>query len=106
MESNDPRLKGISITDVKVDRELSFAEIYVCSIEGSAREKDVINGLDHAQGFLRSELAHRLDLRVFPKLRFHWDPTLENADKIERLISSIHETENKDEKRSSKGGRR
>jgi ribosome-binding factor A len=91
MESSDPRLKGITITDVKVDRELAYAEIYVCTIEGVERSQEVLSVLEHAQGFLRSELAHRMDLRVFPRLRFHWDPTLEHADKIERLIKTIHE---------------
>jgi len=91
MESSDPRLKGITITDVKVDRELAFADIYVCTIEGSDHSQAVLSALEHAQGFLRSELAHRMDLRTFPRLRFHWDPTLEHADKIERLIKTIHE---------------
>jgi len=93
MESSDPRLKGITITDVKVDRELAYAEIYVCTIEGSERSQAVLSALEHAQGFLRSELAHRMDLRTFPRLRFHWDPTLEHADKIEHLIKTIHEEE-------------
>jgi ribosome-binding factor A len=89
-ESSDPRLKGVTITDVEVDRELAFAEIYVCTIEGSPHSQEILNTLDHAKGFLRSELAHRMELRAFPRLRFHWDPTLEHADKIEQLIQSIH----------------
>lgn len=91
MESSDPRLKGISITGTEVDRELAFADIYVCTLEGSQRSQEVLSGLEHAQGFLRSELAHRMDLRVFPRLRFHWDPTFEHADTIEKLLISIHE---------------
>ena len=93
MESSDPRLKGVTITDVSVDRELAFAEIYVCTIEGSQRSREVLNALDHAHGFLRNELAHRMDLRTFPRLRFHWDATFEQADKIEGLIKSIHQTD-------------
>jgi len=96
-KSSDPRLRGITITDVKVDRELAFAEIYVCTIEGSARSQEVLKSLDHAQGYLRSELAHRMELRIFPRLRFHWDPTLEHADKIDHLISTIHQVDS-DEK--------
>lgn len=92
LESNDPRLKGVTITDVEVDRELAYAEIYVCALEGIQRSQEILNGLEHAQGYLRSELAHRLELRIFPKLRFHWDPTFEHADQIERLLISIHET--------------
>lgn len=96
MESSDPRLKGVTITDVEVDRELAYADIYVCAIEGSSRSQEILTGLEHAQGFLRSTLARRMDLRVFPRLRFHWDPTLERADKIDSLISTIHQDASKD----------
>lgn len=91
----DPRLAGISITDVNVDRELAFANIYYSSLEGSERAKEIMAGLQHAQGFLRSELAKRIRLRVFPRLRFHYDPTYERAEKIEQLIASIHAEEGK-----------
>ncbi len=88
---SDPRLEGVFITDVTVDRELNYAEIYVSALEGIERSEDVLNGFDHAQGYLRHELAQRIKLRVFPHLRFHWDPTFERAEKIERLIASLHD---------------
>ncbi|HNT22933.1 MAG TPA: 30S ribosome-binding factor RbfA [Anaerolineales bacterium] len=91
--SNDPRLKGVSVTDVEVDRELAYADVHVCAIEGVARASEVLAALDRAQGFLRSELARRVELRTMPRLRFHWDPTFEHADKIERLIASLHQTD-------------
>jgi ribosome-binding factor A len=87
---SDPRLNGIFITGAKVDRELSYADIFVSAVEGSERSKEVLNGLMHAGGFLRHELASRVDLRVMPRLRFHWDPTPENADHIERLLASLN----------------
>ena len=90
-EIADPRLEGISITDVKVDRELAYADIYFSSLEGSARAQEIKAGLEHAQGFLRSELSRRVELRVFPRLRFHYDPTFEHAEHIERLIASLHQ---------------
>ncbi len=93
MQTSDPRLKGVSITGTEVDRELAYADIYVGALEGSQRSQEVLAGLEHAQGFLRSELAHRMDLRVFPRLRFHWDPTLEHADVIEKLLTTIHEAD-------------
>lgn len=93
MQSQDPRVGGVTVTDVKVDRELAFADIYVCTIEGVERSQEVLEGLNHAQGYLRHELAKRVDLRVFPRLRFHWDPTFEKAEVIERLISSLHNEE-------------
>lgn len=88
-EIGDPRLSGISITDVTVDRELAFADIYVSAVEGKERAKEVLDGLEHARGFLRSALAERVELRVFPRLRFHWDPTPERADHIERILASL-----------------
>ena len=86
---SDPRLEQISITDVTVDRELAYANIFVSALEGSERSREILQGLEHASGFLRRELAARVDLRAFPRLRFHWDPTPENADHIERLLNSI-----------------
>lgn len=90
---SDPRLAGISVTDVTVDRELAYAEIFVSAVEGSSRSEEVLAGLDHAQGFLRRELAQRVDLRQFPRLRFHWDPTFERAEALERLIAELHQEE-------------
>jgi ribosome-binding factor A len=88
-EVQDPRLEGISVTDVTVDRELTFADVYVSAIEGSERAEEILAGLQHAGGFLRSELAKRVELRIFPRLRFHWDPTPERAEHIEQLLDSL-----------------
>jgi ribosome-binding factor A len=93
MKSLDPRLAGLSVTDVTVDRELAFAEVYVCALDGVTNAEAYLGALEHAQGFLRSELAQRIQLRVFPKLRFHWDPTLEKAEVIEGILNTLHENE-------------
>jgi len=90
-EISDPRLAGVSITDVTVDRELAYAEVYFSALEGGERSQDILDGFNHAQGFLRRELTRRIDLRIFPRLRFHWDPTFERAEKIERLIASLNQ---------------
>ncbi len=87
----DPRLVGVSITDVKVDRELAYADIYVSAVEGHERSKEILDGLHSAANFLRRALAAQVDLRVFPRLRFHWDPTPERADNIERILASLRE---------------
>lgn len=90
-EVSDPRLSGVSVTDVKVDRELAYADIFVSAVEGQERSKEVLEGLHSAAGFLRHELAARVDLRVFPRLRFHWDPTPERADHIEQVLASLRD---------------
>ncbi len=92
-EISDPRLRHIFITDAKVDRELTYADIYVSAVEGTARSSEILTGLDHASGYLRHELAARIELRSFPRLRFHWDPTPENADHIERLLADLRKNE-------------
>lgn len=88
-EISDPRLQQVFVTDVRVDRELAFADVYVSAVEGAERSKEVLDGLESASGFLRRELAARVDLRVMPRLRFHWDPTPENADHIEKLFAQL-----------------
>jgi len=93
MEVADPRLVGVSITKVRVDRELAYANIYVSSLEGSESADEIIAGLKHAGGYLRSELARRMQLRYTPRLRFYWDPSPEHADRIDQLIASLHQEE-------------
>src|SRR5689334_23000390 len=88
-EVSDPRLKQIFITDVKIDRELAFADVYVSAIEGSARSAEILAGLESASGFLRRALSSRVEIRAFPRLRFHWDPTPENADHIEQVLAEL-----------------
>ena len=90
-EVSDPRLTGVSVTDVTVDRELTLANIYVSAVEGSERSEDILAGFNHASGYLRSELARRIDLRIVPQLRFRWDPTPEHADHMEKLFSQLRE---------------
>jgi len=92
-EISDPRLHQVFITDAKVDRELAFADIYVSAVEGAARSAEILEGLEHASGFLRRALAARIELRAFPRLRFHWDPTPEHADQIEHLLAEIKKNE-------------
>ena len=93
-EINDPRLKLIYLTDVKVDKELAYADIFVSAVEGLSRSKDVLAGLEFASGFIRRTLASRMELRAFPRLRFHWDVTPENADRIEKKLAEIRENKN------------
>jgi len=86
---SDPRLQQIYVTDVKIDKELSYADVFVSAVEGASRAPDVLAGLESASGFIRRTLSARIELRAFPRLRFHWDPTPENADRIEKLLSDL-----------------
>jgi ribosome-binding factor A len=90
-EINDPRLHQVFVTDVKVDKELAWAEVFVSAVEGAPRSKEVLAGMEAASGFIRRALAGRIELRAFPRLRFHWDPTPENADHIEKLLAELRQ---------------
>jgi len=93
-KAEDPRLAAVTITDVKIDRELDFANIYVSALGGSEVKDEVIEALNHARGFLKFEIANEVDLRVMPKLRFFWDPTPERAQHLDELLMQIKADEN------------
>jgi ribosome-binding factor A len=88
-EAADPRLEGVSVTGVDVDRELAFATVHVLSVSVSDRAEEILVGLERARGFLRSELARRIPLRSFPQLRFRWDDSVDRGARIEDLLASL-----------------
>jgi ribosome-binding factor A len=90
-EISDPRLYQAYVTDVRVDRELAYADVYVSALEGKSRATEIVQGMESASGYLRRTLSTRVKLRVFPRLRFHWDPTPENADHIEKILAQLRE---------------
>lgn len=90
-EINDPRLRQVYVSDVRVDRELAWADVYVSALEGQSRSKDILEGMESARGYFRRNLAARVELRAFPRLRFHWDPTPEHAEHMEKLFAQIRE---------------
>jgi len=89
LEVTDPALRGVTITSVELDRELEYAEVFVNALGDEARQKEVMQGLQRANGFLRHELGTQIRLRRTPVLRFHWDLTLQHADEIERVLKQI-----------------
>ena len=90
-EISDPRLHDVYLTDVRVDRELAYADVYVSAVEGKSRAAEIVQGMESAGGYLRRNLTTRVELRAFPRLRFHWDPTPEHAEHIERLLDQIRQ---------------
>jgi ribosome-binding factor A len=85
----DPRLNMVTITEVDVDRELAYATIYVTASGGEEREEEVLEGMESASGYFKSELATRIQLRSFPQLRFRWDVAHERGQRIEELLDSL-----------------
>ncbi|HPX65578.1 MAG TPA: 30S ribosome-binding factor RbfA [Anaerolineaceae bacterium] len=85
----DPRLMDVSVTDVRVDRELDYANIYVSSLDKDADQDEILEALSRASGYLKHEISQEIDLRIMPKLRFFWDPTPQRADRIDALLAQI-----------------
>ena len=93
-EISDPRLEGVNITAVDLDREISYADIYVSARDSSDRKKDILAALKKASGFIRSQLAVSIShLRTFPQLRFHWDPVPERVDRLDEIFAELDEEE-------------
>ena len=100
-EVADPRLSMVTVTEVDVDRELAFATIFVTATGDEERSKEVLEALVGAGGFLRRELALRIQLRSFPKLRFRWDASQERGARIDELLEMLDLGEGGAERESS-----
>ncbi|MBI5929381.1 MAG: 30S ribosome-binding factor RbfA [Chloroflexi bacterium] len=92
-EVRDPRLHGVTIMEVRLDREIEHAEIFVNALGDETRRDDVMDGLRQAQGFLRKELASRLRLRRMPQLHFKWDVVLQQANHIEQVLDALADSD-------------
>jgi len=90
----DPRIKGfITVTGAKMSPDLKEATVYV-SIHGEeAVRKETLAGLRAAAGYLQREAARNLGLRWVPHLRVVYDESVEEGDKIERLLKEVKEKE-------------
>ena len=88
-EVSDPRLQGITVTEVTLDPELEYARVYVNALGDETRQNEVMHGLERAKGFLRREVAQRVRLRKAPELIFRWDETLERGERINHLLSEL-----------------
>ena len=91
----DPRLgECLAVTDVKTTADLKSARVFVSSIGGHEDEARVLEALNSAAGFLRSELAKNVRLRRMPELHFVWDASIERGDRILRLLDQVKTEEN------------
>ena len=89
-EVKDPRFQKISITDCKISKDLSIANLKFALMghnEGDPEVEETLEALKKAQGFFRSEVGKRLNLRIVPQIRFHYDNVPEHAQHIEELIN-------------------
>ena len=82
----DPRLSDVTITDVRVSRDLSVARVYYTTLGDKPVRDGVADAFKAAMGFLRSGVARELRVRHVPELRFMPDEALARARSLEALI--------------------
>ena len=86
LELKDPRVGMITLTDVEVTQDYSHAKIFFTRLGDAAENTSILKALEHAAGFLRSELAHRMRLRIVPQLHFEYDESVERGVRLSHLI--------------------
>ncbi len=89
-EVHDPRVKLASVTAVEVTPDLRRAVVKISALGDDEQRQGTIEGLRHAKGFLRTELAHRLRLRTTPELIFELDRGAEHSQRIADILESLH----------------
>ena len=89
-EMRDPRVGMVSVNEAKVSKDLSWADVYVSSFETTTEveQAELVEVLNKAAGYFRSELAKRHSMRTTPKPRFHYDVVIERGPRMEALIDS------------------
>jgi ribosome-binding factor A len=89
----DPRIGFITITGVKVSQDLSTAQVFYSMLGTDQERADTAKGLEAAKGFVRREVTRRVKLRVSPEVFFTFDKSLDEGDKIERLLKEVRTKE-------------
>jgi ribosome-binding factor A len=84
----DPRIKGglVSVTHVEVSRDISVATIYLSCLGNAEEQTQVVKAFKQAGGFIRGELANRLNLRFTPELTFRSDHSIQIGARINELL--------------------
>jgi ribosome-binding factor A len=86
-ELRDPRVGLAQVTEVKLAPDMHVAHVFVSVMGGPEEEQETLRGLIAARGYLRGELARRLQVRQIPELRFELDRSEELGLRLEKLLS-------------------
>jgi len=95
----DPRVGSgfVTVTDVEVSRDLRHATIFLSTIKrGPTRDKSLA-ALEHAKGYIRTELGRRVRMKYLPEIELVFDESVEEGDRIERLIKEVRAREEQDD---------
>lgn len=87
-EARDENLSAVTVTEVRVTNDLSYATVYYI-VPDYLKEK-IVGSLNKAKGYLRSELARRVKARKMPELIFKYDEALEYGNHINEIINKLN----------------
>ena len=91
---NDEKLSFVNITRVKVSKDLSYAKVYFSYLDDSIK-KDVVRArLARASGLFKKEIASAKFLRKIPKLKFFYDDTGDEVDRLDEIFRKLNESAN------------
>lgn len=85
----NPNIGFVTVTEVEVTGDLSQATVYVTVLGDEKERKKSLEALEKSKGFMRSEIAHRMDLRIVHELKFQYDESIDYGNKIERMIADL-----------------
>lgn len=91
-EIKDDRIQFVTVTDVSITNDLSFAKVYVTVFDDSKRE-EVLKVLNNASNFIERELCKKVEIRKMPDINFVYDESIEYSNNIENIIESINKHE-------------
>ena len=89
-EVKDARLKLITITNVNLSGDLSIATIYYTVYGDELVRSDTSKSLEDAKGFIRLNLGHHIEVKKVPELRFKYDESFEQGNRIEDILKALN----------------
>ena len=94
----DPRVSPMTtVTDARVTADLRYCTVYVSVYGGPDAEEQTLEGLKKASGYIRSELARTVNLRITPELRFAADRSMAYGAHIDSVLDELKKAENWDQ---------
>ncbi len=89
----DPRVAGVTVTEVEVSSDTRLAKVYYSLIGDEQARQQAARGLDSASGWLRHELGQHLHTRHTPELVFEYDPSLEHGARVSQILDELKDRE-------------
>ena len=93
----DPRIRNVTFTRVEITSDLRKAYVFYSVLGEQQQQEEASQGLESAKGIIKRELGHRLSLRYMPDLEFTFDPSIQHAEHIQKLLRDIEIEDTKKE---------